>query len=139
MNSENQKYLVASLNERNKVIAKLKSNIFSIKIDELVKKAIDAFEAEIPAVTCHRCNKQAVITSKSMDYPIPFNEECHNIVLHNFPRGYCKYCEKDILELRTMAALEELIKFEVLYNLKYEKELPKELDFKKLIVMSSEE
>jgi len=139
MNSENQKYLVASLNERNKVIAKLKSSMFSIEMDELVRKAIDTYAAKIPTNTCHQCNEQTVMTSKSMNYGIPFKEETHNIILHNFPREYCQHCQMDILELRTMAILEELIRFEVLHSLKYEKKPPKELDFKDLIAMSGEE
>lgn len=135
-----KKYLVSTMNERDKLITKLKSSLYSLSIDELILQAVNSFQGNIEKMRCSYCKEQTVVSAKqNMIYPITIAGQDYNVEVINYPRNFCKTCENEFKDNQTTRYLSELIDMEIFKMLRYEGEVPSILDFKKIIVISGEE
>ncbi|WP_040980602.1 MULTISPECIES: hypothetical protein [Oceanobacillus] len=140
MIGDSKKHLVSTMTERDKLKANLKSSLYSLSIDELVIQAINSYEREIEPMNCPYCKEKTVVSSKEkMVYSISIDNQDYDVRIINYPRNYCKSCNKEFKDHQTTMFLSELIDMEVFRALRYEGEVPKEFDLRKLIVMSGKE
>lgn len=133
----NEKYLVAKMSEREKTVAKLKANMYSTSIDELVVKAINEYNDEtVKNMVCSYCNEQTIVSKKKP-------KECHHSVagvehvikIINYPINNCCICGAEFDDMNLSVYTNDLVRFEIQKALKNRKSIPDEIDFNELIKM----
>jgi len=129
-----EKYLVANVQSRDKTVAHLKSNLFSMTLDELIIRAIDQFSDDVKQTTCHYCQQETMVSTKK-DKEIRTNiaDKEYTIHIKNYPRNVCELCNNTFENAKVSYYLNELVNFEILDLLRNRKPIPEELDFKELI------
>src|SRR5690625_67516 len=129
-----QKYLVAKTESRDKTIAHLKSNLFSMTLDEFIIKAIDQFSDEVKQTKCHYCQQDNVVTTKKgKETRTQIAGKEYTIQIKNYPRNTCKLCDNTFENAKVSYYLSELIDYEIHDLLRNRKPIPEELDFNELI------
>lgn len=130
------KYLVAQLSEREKIIVKLKASLYSLSIDELVKRAVDKSDFEIEVMDCLYCENQKTEVRNKLK---PFLETIQNqevrIDITRYPMNTCPNCNAEYDDMNVSRYVAELVRFEVLNCLKTGKKLPERIRFNELIKM----
>src|SRR5690554_1726322 len=110
------KYLVATMTERQKQIAQLKSSLNSLSIDELVIKAIDKYPVKPKKETCSSCGSETVVNTKPYEYHINIADKDVVIEILNYPYLKCKNCDEEWFDLSTEKYLEDLLHFEIMQS-----------------------
>lgn len=131
-----EKYLVANVDARKKKIALLKSNLYTMTLDDFIVEAIDQFSGKVKLTHCHHCQQENVVTTKKdkvIEVSIAGKE--HTINIKNYPRNICKLCDNVYENAKVSYYLNELIHEEINFHLKNKKPIPKDIDFNDLIKM----
>ena len=133
---KNEKFLVATMSERNKVIAKLKATILATDLDNLVVQAIDGYSLKsAPTMSCSYCSEDTANKKKSFEKIITFADSEHTIKILNYPINFCRVCEAEFDDLNTSLYADQLLDFYIIDSLRDRKGIPTEVDFEELIKM----
>lgn len=131
-----EKYLVATLSEREKTIAKMKASLYSLSVDELVRRSLDEVEGTVPNMDCSYCNEKTVVTRKKPKQCVEtINGKEHVIDIVRFPMNVCNVCGAEFEDMDVTVYLKELVRYEVIKCLRTRQPIPQELDFEELIKM----
>lgn len=135
-----KKYVVASMSEREKTIVKMKASLYSFSIDELVTRSVNEFKGHVHNMDCSYCNEKTVVTrkkTKECSEVIKGKEQIINVL--NYPLNVCQVCGAEFDHMNVAVYLKDLIRFEILKNLRERNPIPKDLDFNEIIQMHVEE
>ncbi|KRG13924.1 hypothetical protein ACA30_13435 [Virgibacillus soli] len=131
-----EKYLVAAMGNRDKTIAKMKASLYSLSIDELVRRSLDEYQGTVPNMDCSYCNEKTIVTRKKVKKCLEVvNDKEHVIDILHFPMNVCDVCGAEFDDMDVSVYLEELIRFEITKCLRTRQPIPTELDFNELIKM----
>lgn len=129
-----KKYLVAEMDSRDKTIAQLKSNLYSMTLDNFIVRAIDEFQGEVEQTKCHYCQQDnSVTTKRDKAYPLEVDGKKYVLKIKNYPRNVCKLCDNEYENSKVAYYLSKLMHFEIQDILKQGRAIPEEIDFKELI------
>src|SRR5699024_428687 len=122
MIGEKKKYLDSTMMEQEKLVAKVKSSLYSLSMDELAKKAIDAYIGQVPKMNCPYCKEQTVFSAKeSMIHGITIAGQDYEVEITNYPRNFCRVCNSGFKNIRTSQFLSERINIEIFHSLRFKK------------------
>lgn len=130
------KYLVASMNEREKTIAKLKGNLYSLSLDDLVKQAINEADFEVSNMDCLYCKgTKAMIRRRPKTYTENVNGKEASIEVTRYPLNICPSCHAEYDDMDVSLYLQKLVRFEILDALRSKKKMPERMKFEDIIKM----
>lgn len=130
------KYLVSKMTKREKEIIKMKANLYSMSIDELVRLAVDQYEGRVKSSNCPYCHQETVVTTKKpMEHHVTIADKDYNIKVLKLPLNVCRLCDNEYQNLDVSVQLEKLIHFEIIHSLREGRPIPEEIDFNELIKM----
>lgn len=131
-----EKFLVAKLTEREKLIAKTKANLYSVSLDELVKAAINEYYGKVHSMDCPHCHEKTVVSRKKpKECVVEIRGKETVFLIDNYPINLCDVCGGEFDDMETSVNLVELIRFEILEHLRTNKPLPGRFDFEDLLKM----
>lgn len=134
---KNEKFLVATMSERNKIIAKLKATILATDLDNLVVKAIDDCSLKhAPTMSCSYCSEETVNKKKEIEKIITFADSEHTVKILNYPINFCRVCEAEFDDLDVSLYVDRLLDFYILDSLKEQRGIPTEVNFEELLKMN---
>lgn len=126
------KYLVAQVDNREKVVAKLKARLYGHSIDELVKQAINRYEVKVDSIDCPHCFRKMLRKKVEKETTCTVAGNDYTIRILNYPKDVCGNCGTEYDDLDVSVYTEELMRNELMGYLKRGK-LPNSLDFNQLI------
>ncbi|KRG13390.1 hypothetical protein ACA29_08520, partial [Lederbergia galactosidilytica] len=106
-----EKHLVATVSEREKIIAKMKASLYSLSFDELVRRSLDEYQGTVLNMDCSYCNEKTIVTRKKPKQCIEIvNGKEHNIDILNFLINVCDVCGAEFDDMDVSVYLKELIR-----------------------------
>lgn len=129
-------YLVATMSDRQKTIAKLKGSLYSLSLDELVIRSIDEAQFEVSDMDCLYCDKQkTVIRNKLKTYKEVVNGKEVSIDVTRYPMNVCPSCNAEFDNMDVSLYLQKLIRYEILKALRSRKPIPEKFRFNEIVKM----